>query len=186
MQWCDLMIDLETMGLPPSGALVSIGACLFDVKTRQIGPTFHRAVNLATSVRAGMVMDPGTVVWWLGQNDKARQSITWTTYDINEALADFRAFIEQHSSVDVVRPWGNGAAFDLTVLNTAYKCIGQQAPWKFWNERCFRSVKAMYPAVEYNVDEKGEGAHNALEDAKFQAQHLFKIADWVKARNGEA
>lgn len=30
-QFFDLMIDTETAGLPPTGALLSIGACFFDL-----------------------------------------------------------------------------------------------------------------------------------------------------------
>lgn len=33
----------------------------------------------------------------------------------------------------------------------------------------------MYPQVEYNPDDKGVDAHNALADAIFQVRHLFKI-----------
>ena len=31
--------------------------------------------------------------------------------------------------------------------------------------------------IEYNPAEKGTGNHNALADAQFQVQHLFKIAN---------
>ena len=31
MNWIDLQIDLETAGLPPDGALLSIGAVFFDL-----------------------------------------------------------------------------------------------------------------------------------------------------------
>ena len=39
-----------------------------------------------------------------------------------------------------------------------------ETPWKFWNERCFRTIKAMYPSVEYDVQEKGDAAHTALHE----------------------
>ena len=41
--------------------------------------------------------------------------------------------------------------------------------------RCFRTVQNQYPQVVYDPSEKGEGAHNALTDAVFQVNHLFKI-----------
>ena len=44
-------------------------------------------------------------------------------------------------------------------------------------------MRAMYPSVEYNPADKGTGNHNALEDAKFQVEHLWKIANRNKAKN---
>lgn len=173
--WTDLMIDLETAGLPPDGALLSIGAVFFDLETCTLGPTFKRTVNLATAVRDGGTMNPGTFMWWLGQSQAARDAVRFSGEDIRTTLTDFAAFIEEHSRVQDVRPWGNGSSFDLTILNSAYIRAGIKTPWSPFRERCFRTVRNMYPSIEYNTDDKGEGAHNALEDAIFQAKHLFRI-----------
>lgn len=175
MKFEDLMIDTETMGLPPDGALLSIGAVFFDLQTCTLGPTFSRTINLATAVRDGGTLNPGTIVWWLGQSDQARNVVRFSGVDIRNALQDFTDFIAANSSPKNVRPYGNSSTFDLTIINSAYLRAGIKTPWEFWNERCFRTVRNMYPSVEYNLDEKGELAHNALGDAIFQAQHLFKI-----------
>lgn len=174
-QWFDAMIDLESMGLPPNGAIVSIGACFFDLDRCEIGPTFKKNIHLATAVRDGGVMDPGTVTWWLQQGDAARSSILVDNYDIRQVLREFSDWIATHSDHRSVRPWGNSSSFDLTLLNGAYRRAGMEAPWRFYNERDFRTVRAMYPSVEYNPDDKGDGAHDALVDAKFQCAHMFKI-----------
>lgn len=173
--WYDCMIDLETMGLPPNGAIVSIGACMFEIESCEIGPTFKRNINLATAVRDGGVMEPGTVCWWLTQGDDARKSILTDNYDVRQVLAEFSDWVAEHSSHKSVRVWGNGAAFDLTVLNSAYLRAGIKTPWRFSHERCFRTVRNLYPGVEYDPEAKGDGAHNALTDAIFQAEYLFKV-----------
>lgn len=180
--WIDCQIDLETMGLPPDGAIVSIGACFFDLDRLEIGPTFKRTINLATAMRDGGTINPGTLMWWLQQSQPARDSISFNTYDIRQVLQEFAEFIAEHSRVQDVRPWGNSISFDLTLLNGAYLRAGMKTPWSPFRERCFRTVRAMYPSVEYNTDEKGDGAHDALTDAIFQAKHLFKI----KTRNRDA
>lgn len=179
----DLMIDLETMGLPPDGAIVSIGACFFNLDTSEIGPTFNRTINLATAVRDGGTINPGTVMFWLGQSQPARDAIRFSGEDIRTTLTEFTAFISEHSRVQDVRPWGNGASFDLTLLNSSYLRAGLKTPWSPFRERCFRTIRNMYPSVEYNPDDKGNGAHNALADAIFQAQHLFKIKNRARAAN---
>lgn len=174
-EWFDVMLDLETMGLPPTGAIVGIGACFFDLHKCAIGPTFYQAVNLATSARAGMTMDPGTVMWWLGQGDEARRSIMWNTVALDVALCDLNEWMQQHTRPRDCRVWGNAPSFDMSLLRFAFGACGMDTPWHYTNERDFRTVRAMYPKVEYNTDDKGTDAHNAMHDAVFQANHLIKI-----------
>lgn len=180
-QFFDLMIDTETAGLPPDGALLSLGAVFFDLHTGALGPTFNRTINLTSSVAEGGVMDAGTVLWWLRQGDAARKAVAYNGEPLDLVLDDFASWIAASCRVEDVRPWGNGASFDLTIIHSAYKRMGKRTPWGFWNERCFRTVRNQYPAVVYDPGEKGEGAHNALADAVFQAEHLFKIKNRGKA-----
>jgi hypothetical protein len=182
MQFFDLMLDLETLGTQPDAAIVSIGACFFDIKSRAIGPTFNRTIHLSSAVKHGGTMDPSTVLWWLRQGDAARKAIAYNGEPIDRALSDFVAWCMQHCRAEDLRPWGNGSSFDITIMETALRRLGIELPWKFWNIRCFRTVKSQYPQVKYDVTEKGDEAHNALADAKFQCQHLFKIADHLAGK----
>lgn len=179
-QFFDLMIDTETAGLPPTGALLSIGACFFDLHTQTIGPTFNRTIHLGSSVKHGGTMDPGTVLWWLRQDPKAQQAVAYNGEPIELVLGDFSKWIAEYCRHEDVHPWGNGAAFDLTIVGGAYKRLDMAAPWAFWHERCFRTVRNQHPSVAYEPGEKGDDAHNALADAIFQAQHMFKIKQRIK------
>lgn len=171
----DLMVDIETAGLPPNGALLSIGAAFFDLHTETIGPTFNRVIHVASSVKHGGVIDPGTFLFWLRQGDAARKSVAYGGEPIDLVLGDFAAWVDEHSRRGDVRPWGNSNSFDMTILGTAYQRLGLKAPWHWSHERDFRTVRNVNPQVEYNPDEKGEGGHNALVDALFQIEHLLKI-----------
>lgn len=182
MKFEDSMLDIETMGMPPGGALVGLGFCFFDLKTETIGPKFYRAVNLATSVRAGMTMDPSTVMFWMGQPESARRAIMWQTTALDETLREFNEFLHQHSRPRDLRIYGNAPTFDLTIMRTAYKLTGIECPWHYTNERDFRTLRAMYPSVVYDPSEKGDGAHQADQDAEFQVRHIFRI----KNRNKKA
>lgn len=68
--------------------------------------------------------------------------------------------------------WSNGASFDIPILANAFRKAGMNVPWKFWNERCFRTVKSIYSDIKSPVTET---AHNALDDAMNQLQHLNLI-----------
>lgn len=169
----DVMLDLETMGNGPQAAIVAIGAVEFDPAAQEIGRSFYRVVDLASSVRAGGVMDAGTVMWWLGQSDEARRALLATdTVTLNEALREFYDWAGVCAHWKDLRVWGNGAAFDNVILASAYRACGLQLPWQFWNDRCYRTLKALHPGV--TVPREGVH-HNALDDATHQAKHLLAI-----------
>jgi exodeoxyribonuclease VIII len=166
----DLMIDLETMGTSPTAAIVALGAVFFDTETGQLGDTFYHAISLESSVAAGGVVDMSTVLWWLKQSDAARAELTdeLRRVSLREALHAFHSFINREFSGDV-RVWGNGSDFDNVILASAYKSLGLEAPWKFYNNRCYRTLKAFLPLV----DVAREGTHhNALHNAVHQARVL--------------
>ena len=60
------------------------------------------------------------------------------------------------------------------ILSEAYQRIGTSAPWPFWKDRCYRTMKNMHPGVQM---ERAGTHHNALDDAKTQALHLMRIND---------
>lgn len=179
-EFCDVMIDLETMGCGADAAILSIGAVAFNLQTLTKGTTFYRTVNLATSVKRGGTMDPGTVVWWLGQSEEARRAVRQNTYPEGAALEDFTRFCNALCPSADLRPWGNSVSFDVTILGSAYARHKLDAPWRWWNERCFRTIRAQFPSVE--PDERQGVHHNALDDAMSQVLHLFKIKETMRAR----
>jgi len=73
--------------------------------------------------------------------------------------------------------WGNGSTFDNVILSNAYRAIGVKQPWDFWNDRCYRTLKSLYPHVKL---ERSGVAHNALDDAKSQAMHAVRIINATK------
>jgi inhibitor of KinA sporulation pathway (predicted exonuclease) len=164
-----IMIDLETMGTRPNSPIVALGAVAFDGEGVQ--SSFYEAIDLARAVRDGAVMDPETVIWWLGQSDEARQAITRRGVEPRAALNRFSAWMGQF---DIDGVWGNGASFDNVILSETYARLDMKAPWKFWTDRCYRTVKNMYPSVELA---RSGTHHNALDDARSQAEHLLEIND---------
>ena len=89
---------------------------------------------------------------------------------MQKALEDLREFLGEDAVV-----WSNGAAFDQPLLDVAYDKIGEATPWKHWNGRCYRTMKSLCKNAK-DMEPPKVCAHNALEDAKWQAQHLVTIA----------
>lgn len=160
-----IMLDLGTMGNGSNSAIVSIGACRFSMEG--IHEEFYQVVNLQSCVDLGLVIDPSTVLWWNKQNEWARNVFSEKGDSLAESLVMFSKWIGKDAIV-----WGNGANFDNVILSNAYRTANLTQPWKFWNDRCYRTVKNLFPAIK--MDRKGTH-HNALDDAKNQAEHLIKI-----------
>ena len=166
-----IMIDLETMGIRPSSAIVSIGAVHFN--ETEILSEFHVPISLASSVELGLTTDQSTVNWWMKQSSEARSS--WQREDaatLPTALEQFCAWVRKVSLPSQIRPWGNGADFDLVLLKSSFEVISADPPWRYYNHRCYRTVKGLFPVPD--VPRQGTH-HNALDDAKHQARVLQSI-----------
>jgi DNA polymerase III epsilon subunit-like protein len=90
-----VMVDIETLGLDPGAAILSIGAVRFD--TDGLGATFERNIGLESCQEAGLTIDAGTLEWWLQQDADAQHVLTGgeSLVDALEALAEFYAFADE-------------------------------------------------------------------------------------------
>ncbi len=168
----NIMLDLETMGNSPTAAIVAIGAVAFDLDNHVIGKTWYSRVNLESAMQHGGTIDASTVTWWLQQSDDARGEIAQTCpISLPGALRNLSIWFDENTSTDVA-VWGNGASFDNVILRGAYQRCGFPTPWSWWNDRCYRTVKAQHPSVPM---ERIGTHHNALADACSQARHLMAI-----------
>lgn len=68
-----IMLDLETMGNGSQAAIIAIGAVAFDLSG--IKDRFYTQVSLESSVRAGLIADPSTIMWWMQKSDEARAAL---------------------------------------------------------------------------------------------------------------
>lgn len=170
----DVMIDIETMGTKTTAPIVSIAAVMFDIRTESFGEQFVKHIHLATAMRHGAIPEASTIMWWMRQGDEVRRPIWNGGEDIREVLRDLAIWMHLQGG-DALRPWGNSARFDLGILEAAFQRASMPVPWRWSNERCFRTVRNLNPQVPYDPEEKGDGAHDPLVDCKFQIEHLFKI-----------
>lgn len=168
-----VMIDLETLGTKPGCALVSIGACVFDMGG--IHDKFYRAVDITKKIGSGLALDAGTVSWWMTQSPEARAVFTdqnrVSPYD---AVNDFRSWwvdMELKHLSDAQYIWCHGASFDAPILEAVYSSIGQQAPFKFYN---IRDTRTLFALAEVYPDRNKGTHHNALDDAVSQAEAAIK------------
>lgn len=163
-----LMIDLETMGTAFDAPILAIGAVYFDPDTGKMGDKFYEAIDIADAFRYGRASGD-TVRFWMGQGDEARKACVSGNKKAAAVFTAFETFCLKHGSN--VRPWGNGASFDISILDYAFpRVLKKGSPWKFWNVLDCRTVKEMAKGkVDFTRERKGP-AHHALYDAIHQAE----------------
>lgn len=167
----DIMVDLETMGTGYDAAIVSIGAvAMSNAEDDGVAAEFYVPVSLQSSMDHGLAVSAGTIMWWMEQSEPARIALIDSAVPLQKALQLLTEFILKANGGDhtTVKVWGNGATFDNVILRNAYKACGMEAPWKFWNDRCYRTLKALHPEVKF--PDRGGVHHNALDDAIYQAK----------------
>lgn len=170
-----IMIDLETLGSGPEALIATLAAVPFDPALPGDGVPMELArywrVHLSES---GGQMDASTVRWWLGRSKEAREEIT-TEADrvpLSVALSELHGlFVRTQPDQARRQCWGCGASFDCVVLRQAYKRDDGEAPWPYWGDRCYRTLRAMWPGMQ----PAPEVPHHALHDAAAQARHAVTI-----------
>lgn len=160
------MLDLESMDLLPSSKIVSIGATIFDPRYGKIGDSLY--MELDWKAQTARTSGNGVPEWWKKQSKEARAALKGTI-PLEEALDELDFFLPDDCKV-----WGNGATFDISMLEDAYRGCDMEIPWKFWNVRDCRTIKDMYESARGGWDKKSGGVlHNAKDDAIFQAQYVI-------------
>ena len=170
------MADLETGGKRPGCVIFSIGAVYFS--PNGLFAEIYTVVSSKDCVKQGLKFDPETMKWWNSQTPEARAVVTQaeqSTVTLKSALNDFTEFLKKHDgTAKAVKLWGCGPSFDNVIITAAYHAIKQEPPWLYWNDRCYRTLKALSdPSIK--VDRSGGTYHNALDDAKAQADHAARI-----------
>lgn len=166
------MIDLETLGINNAPVIVSIGAVKFC--KAGILNEFYVTVSPQSCMDMGLKMDVSTVIWWMGQSKAAKEVFTAPNFLLQTALLKFNEWFGFGKDYPV---WSNGATADLVWLSSAYRHTNIKNPWSFRSERCYRTIRNLFPDIR--VPDTGV-SHNALDDAKYQALTLIAINEHME------
>lgn len=171
----NFMVDIETLGTGTNAVILSIGAVGLSLGGNMV--EFNEIIDPNSLPRDKFSIDFDTVRWWMLNSEVARKRICEASYGTpaNVALEQFCKWVKRYFDCDKVKVWGNGASFDQPILNNAFRAFGIATPWKFWNERCYRTFKALYPDIKADPRPDDNVVHDALDDARTQFGHLMLL-----------
>jgi hypothetical protein len=157
------MIDIETLGRDPGAAICAIGAVRFDLEHGVTDELFI-SVDISSCQSYGLDIEAETLLWWLQQGPDAREQLAGGE-SLTDALRTLGQFVGDSEEV-----WANSPAFDCAILRAAYDAVGWDAPWQYWEERDYRTLRETLPQWPDREQETTE--HDGLDDARYQAECL--------------
>lgn len=176
-----IMLDLETMGNRSNSVIVSIAAVPFNLETGEISNNrFYERVCFQSCLDIGLKVQASTVLWWMQQNEEARKEICRPANNIQGVLDRLRSFLGIYGNDFEI--WGNGARFDLGLLQDAYHACGYDIlPWKFRNERDVRTLVSRAPHIKEQTKNIGV-EHYPIDDCIFQINYCHAIDKYLKQK----
>src|SRR5574338_936367 len=171
-----IMLDNETLDLGPRSAILQVGIIAFPLDDPE---TEERRIDqylpIQPQLALGRSVSFETVLWWMGQDDKARErfidnkgndmdELTALVRSVHRKLTDLIASV----GIDNVEVWAKGPQFDVVNLETLFVDCGLEAPWKYNTVMDLRTLMNLANCHTADVDSSGIVPHVAISDAQFQ------------------
>lgn len=182
-------IDLETLSTSPAAVILAIGA----VAMAEDGDTladFYSVCSIAS--QQDRQIDKSTLDWWERQAADARSVLDHanepSSPSIDDALGELTRWLGDLGEHFNIFVHGNGAAFDIAILEHAYKQRSPFVPWNFRNVRDMRTLRdiclrlGLEPKIKEAAPRTGTH-HNALDDARFQARIVIESLKAIEAHH---
>jgi len=162
------MVDLETLGVEPDSAILTLGAIKFDPfsNSEPHSPLYLKA-NLEEQTEVfGRTIDDNTLAWWSKQPQDIQDEAFGETADRVSVEFMLQQLNKWCVALDYI--WCQGPTFDFVILQHLYKQAEKPVPWNYWQIRDSRTLFAMMPQDPRKAIQ--EQLHNALADCYYQAK----------------
>ena len=180
-----VVIDLETLSTRPNAAILAIGAVAVDIIAGKVIDEFSTTIDYEEGRALGVFHESEeTWAWWKKQGARAVQATFKREHSYTVGLKLFCSWYykikekaDGHKNVPV---WGNGASFDNAILSHAFAVFGIKQPWFYTNDRCYRTLAALFPIAGKKKSGPKHLQHIVVEDARREGEHLIQIVKYIQ------
>lgn len=176
-----LMMDIETLDVETTAAIVSIGAVVFNPRGDGITDALEYSVTIdrKSNEAHGRTVSPATLEWWEAQSEEAKRKVFGGPHtELSTALRQFTTWINILNPT-CTRVWAKDPDFDVNIVAHACRSLGLMWPFGFYESRSVRTAMEMaYPEGDFPRMAVDGPKHDALTDAKEQAlciQHAYYV-----------
>lgn len=183
----NLMVDIETLSVASNAEILSVAAVPFNFSSDSacgvlnMDECFYKIVNIEhTENIHRRDIAASTVKWWMKQSKEARSIFKASGESLPKILLELEYFINSFM-VDKYSIYAKGPGFDLVILKNAYSQYGMQIPWKYYQERCVRTIEEMGKLFNVPARIKTEKsiAHDALDDSYEQVKSCIHVFNYI-------
>jgi hypothetical protein len=161
------MLDTETLSTLPNAVMLSLGAVKFD--ENGIKDEFYICIDPVKSKELSHDISLDTLNWWKAQKPEVLKQAMTDAVSPEEGINKFLEWYGPKS----IQTFAKGSHFDFPIIESYLRDFSKPYPWKYWDVKCYRTIMNMVQDIKPDAEE-GD-LHNALVDAKVQANHLIKI-----------
>lgn len=176
-----VVIDLETFDTAITAAFVSIGAVRINILSGKVLDNFYVNINFNQAKAYGTI-SKSTMDWWASQPKETRALLKVNQQPLIKAMYDFACWLNPNDRV-----WGNGALFDIGILEHYYNSTNTRPPWKFWNVRDVRTVveigEKLFNFKKDEIPFVGT-PHYAIDDALHEAKLISHVIQLIAKARG--
>jgi hypothetical protein len=163
------MLDLETIGTSSNAVVTSLAIVNIEDPREFIN---IEGISIDDQTAQGSRIDGGTLQWWSRQDNALFQKQLAGDVPLQTVITETAKFLNSYQTI-----WAKGASFDFPILKHMLGALPQH-PLNHWGKlRDFRTMYNMYPNKSLKPVREGS-AHDALSDAKYQAEHLMEIINY--------
>ena len=135
----DVMLDIETLSIHPSNALVvSMAAIGFTIEAAEPvwGSRITRVFDVREQIMLGREVDTETQKFWMSQTPAAAHHwLHGEPTELGRALNEIAEFLAPYERV-----WASGIVFDIGNMETLYRSTRIAVPWKYNATRDARTI----------------------------------------------
>ncbi|USD30908.1 3'-5' exoribonuclease [Pseudoalteromonas sp. SCSIO 43201] len=183
-----IVVDTETLDTSPSAVVLTVSAVRVSLDTglslpvndgvlNEVGENIlHIMPNVTEQLLSGRTTSAGTIAWWNGQSNQAKQSVlSGSTMLLADALALLTAFIGD------AQVFCRGTDFDPPILASLYKSAGLKAPWKYNQVRDVRTfIDALSGGTKGYLENWEQPSwlvpHHSLHDCIRDAMQMVEVS----------
>lgn len=190
------MLDFETLGSAGDTIAVSLGAVAFNADG-VLGKKLF-VFDLHDQISLKRTFTASTLQWWMRPERAEARKVFYESKEprlkIEQFFPLFEKFVDESLAKvgekrDGLRPVGNGANFDVTILENLYRCCHPKHEeaiiWKFWNVWCFRTLEHVFGLKKLVARPHGT-YHTTDEDALYQANCMIALLNKKKTKKKES
>jgi hypothetical protein len=169
------MLDIETLGLGPRVVTTQVAMIAFDIDDPSTElRTINEYLPIQPQLGLGRTVTGSTLIWWMGQEEKARKRFANNSGDdLIELEALCRSIVRKFNQITddgrlSYELWAKGPQFDVVNLESLLVDLGFEAPWKYDSVRDLRTLMKIAGLSTKDVELGPLQAHVAIDDCRFQ------------------